>query len=180
MIIWVEECIFFKIDALFLVLGTLIPYYSWEEELRPLSLFLSGKNMTMQDLSTSELLRAERSPSGSSSIRRSSRRTGGGGRNRGCRLRSHPINVRDLGLGYDSEEVVLFRYCSGTCKLARNDYHEVLNHLVQEGIIVPKHNDHISQPCCRPILYENLSFLDVHNVWQDLQRVSAAECSCLG
>ncbi|KAK9404349.1 artemin [Crotalus adamanteus] len=72
-----------------------------------------GENMTMQDLSTSELLRAERSPSGSSSIRRSSRRAGGGGRSRSCRLRSHPINVRDLGLGYDSEEVVLFSQVVG-------------------------------------------------------------------
>ncbi|XP_039179255.1 artemin [Crotalus tigris] len=139
-----------------------------------------GENMTMQDLSTSELLRAERSPSGSSSIRRSSRRAGGGGRSRSCRLRSHPINVRDLGLGYDSEEVVLFRYCSGTCRLARTDYHEVLNHLVRQGIIVPKHNDYISQPCCQPIRYENLSFLDAHNVWQNLQDISAAECSCRG
>ncbi|NXV39720.1 PSPN protein, partial [Rissa tridactyla] len=37
-----------------------------------------------------------------------------GGRGR-CGLRALAVRVRELGLGYPSEETVLFRYCGGGC-----------------------------------------------------------------
>ncbi|XP_063153851.1 artemin [Candoia aspera] len=137
-----------------------------------------GENMTIQELSTSELLRAERSPSSSSSARKGSRRAGRGNRGRYCRLHSLRMKVRDLGLGYDSDEVVKFKYCSGSCQRTRTNYDLTLSHLIKQHAIVP--GPHSSQPCCRPTRYENFSFMDVHNVWKTLDKVSAAECGCVG
>ncbi|KAM6457471.1 artemin isoform 1-T1 [Liasis olivaceus] len=140
-----------------------------------------GENMTIQELSTSELLRAERSPSSSSSARKGSRKSGSN-RGRYCRLRSLRMKVRDLGLGYDSDEVVKFKYCSGSCQRTRTNYDLTLSHLIEQHAIVPGPHDHspFSQPCCRPTRYENFSFMDVHNVWKTLDKVSAAECGCVG
>ncbi|XP_070604953.1 artemin [Erythrolamprus reginae] len=134
----------------------------------------NGKNMTIQDLSTSKFRRAERSRSRSSNGKRNSRRTGNGP----CRLYSRYMHVRDLGLGYDTEEVILFKYCSGTCHTTNYDI--VLNYVMQRGIVEPRHKNFVSEPCCRPVRFENFSFLDVYNVWQSVYRGSAAECDCVG
>uniref|UniRef100_A0A2D4IGG5 TGF-beta family profile domain-containing protein n=1 Tax=Micrurus lemniscatus lemniscatus TaxID=129467 RepID=A0A2D4IGG5_MICLE len=134
-----------------------------------------GKNVTMQDLSTSRLLKTVRSPSRSKSAKRNSRRFGNGP----CRLHSRTINVQDLGLGYQTEEVVLFKYCSGTCESYRTNYDHILNYIIQQGLI-PEKKNFISKPCCRPVQFENFSFLDIFNVWQNVEKGSAAACDCVG
>ncbi|XP_026521511.1 artemin [Notechis scutatus] len=134
-----------------------------------------GKNVAMQDLSTSELLGTSHSPSHSRNARRNSRRSGKGP----CRLHSRALNVQDLGLGYKTEEVVLFKYCSGSCDSYRTNYDQVMNYITQQGL-VPVEKNFMSKPCCRPVLFENFSFLDIYNVWQNVEKGSAAACGCVG
>ncbi|XP_058033611.1 artemin [Ahaetulla prasina] len=133
-----------------------------------------GKNITMRDLSTSEFLRAERSPSRSSHARKKNRKTANGP----CSLHRRSILVRNMGLGYETDEVVSFNYCSGTC--TRTNYDVILSYLTQEGTIGPKRKDFVSQPCCRPTQYENFSFLDKHLVWHTVFDGSAVACGCMG
>lgn len=128
----------------------------------------------MRDLSASEFLRAERSPSRSGNARKSFRRSANGP----CRIHRRSVHVRNLGLGYETEEVVSFNYCSGSC--TRTNYDVVLNYIMQNGILGPRNSNFVSEPCCRPIKYENFSFLDVYNVWQTVHEGSAAQCGCVG
>uniref|UniRef100_U3KL03 TGF-beta family profile domain-containing protein n=2 Tax=Ficedula albicollis TaxID=59894 RepID=U3KL03_FICAL len=44
------------------------------------------------------------------------------GRHKPCQLRQLEVSVSELGLGYESEETVLFRYCSGSCEAAARSY----------------------------------------------------------
>lgn len=88
------------------------------------------------------------------------------------------MQVRDLGLGYDSEEFVVFKYCVGTCMSARKNYDLVLKKVMENGSI-PSHMVS-SQPCCRPTHYEAVSFMDAKTTWKTIRRLSAANCSCVG
>ncbi|KAF6729224.1 Artemin [Oryzias melastigma] len=52
-----------------------------------------------------------------------------------CGLRSVLLQVRDLGLGYDSDESVLFKYCSGSCPHTRSNHDLTLNNLLLSGLL---------------------------------------------
>ncbi|XP_033029752.1 persephin [Lacerta agilis] len=94
---------------------------------------------------------------------------------RECRLRSLQVRVKDLGLGYSSEETILFKFCSGSCPKARSNHDLTLSALLQRSEI-PAMGD----PCCRPTHYEDVAFLDDRHQWQEVEQLSAAACSCVG
>ncbi|XP_060087648.1 CMP-N-acetylneuraminate-beta-1,4-galactoside alpha-2,3-sialyltransferase isoform X2 [Heteronotia binoei] len=138
-----------------------------------------GDNMTLQGLSSSELLRAERSPSGSSRGKKGSNKERRKNRNRHCRLHSLTVKVQDLGLGFESEEIVRFSYCAGSCDSVRTNYDLTLQNLVEIDILM--RDKHLSSnPCCRPVRYEVVSFMDAQNAWHTVDNLSAAECRCVG
>uniref|UniRef100_A0A8C3S798 Artemin n=1 Tax=Chelydra serpentina TaxID=8475 RepID=A0A8C3S798_CHESE len=98
-----------------------------------------------------------------------------------CTVRRLMVKVRDLGLGFDSDEIVPFKYCSGSCHRIRSNYDLTLATLLQEKAIKPGPLGHVaSHPCCRPTRYEAVSFMNVHNTWQTVEKLSAAECKCIG
>ncbi|XP_047442396.1 neurturin isoform X2 [Mugil cephalus] len=97
---------------------------------------------------------------------------------RDCNLEKKQMRVRDLGLGYDSDEIILFKYCVGTCHSSRKNYDLALKALMDNGSISNKKVS--SQPCCRPIRYETVSFMDTQTTWQTIKWLSAANCSCVG
>uniref|UniRef100_A0A8D0DY45 Artemin n=1 Tax=Salvator merianae TaxID=96440 RepID=A0A8D0DY45_SALMN len=141
-----------------------------------------GENVTLQGLNNPELLRAERSPLKSGRGRKNNKRSRNGNR-RYCSLRSLRVKVRDLGLGFESDEVVRFKYCSGSCQRTRTNYDVTLSWLLQERAteFEPHERDLPSaHPCCRPTRFEDFSFMDVHNAWQAVAQISAAECGCVG
>ncbi|XP_070765085.1 neurturin [Enoplosus armatus] len=95
-----------------------------------------------------------------------------------CHLEKKEMRVRDLGLGYDSDEIVLFKYCVGTCHSSRKNYDLALKALMDNGSISGKKVS--SHPCCRPTRYETVSFMDTQTTWQTIKWISAANCSCVG
>ncbi|XP_051233829.1 neurturin isoform X2 [Dicentrarchus labrax] len=97
---------------------------------------------------------------------------------RDCHLEKKEMRVKDLGLGYDSDEIVLFKYCVGTCHSSRKNYDLALKALMANGSISGKNVS--SHPCCRPIRYETVSFMDTQTTWQTIKWLSAANCSCVG
>ncbi|XP_060938352.1 persephin-like [Limanda limanda] len=99
-----------------------------------------------------------------------------------CGLRSILLQVRDLGLGYDSDESVLFKYCSGTCPRVRSNHDLTLSNLLVSGVLphpAPGDQWH-STPCCRPTHHEDMAFLDNSHRWHKVEKLSAAGCSCVG
>nr|XP_014342913.1 PREDICTED: persephin [Latimeria chalumnae] len=91
------------------------------------------------------------------------------------------LRVKDLGLGYDSEEMVLFKYCSGSCPTARTNHDLTLSVLLQRSEIPVLAEEKIfSDPCCRPTQYEDVAFLDDSHRWHKVEKLSAAACSCVG
>uniref|UniRef100_A0A2K5TQY9 Artemin n=1 Tax=Macaca fascicularis TaxID=9541 RepID=A0A2K5TQY9_MACFA len=99
----------------------------------------------------------------------------------GCRLRSQLVPVRALGLGHRSDELVRFRFCSGSCRRARSPHDLSLASLLGAGALRPPPGSRpISQPCCRPTRYEAVSFMDVNSTWRTVDRLSATACGCLG
>ncbi|XP_067894145.1 uncharacterized protein [Heterodontus francisci] len=131
--------------------------------------------------------RYERSPGGSHQGAKPSRRNRPKGSrkskrgNQGCHINSLRVKVGDLGLGYKSDEIVLFKYCSGNCPRSRSNYDLTLSKLLKKnGILSGSNAKVISHPCCRPSKYEDVTFLDVQNQWQRVKRLSAAECMCMG
>ncbi|XP_025019661.1 persephin [Python bivittatus] len=92
-----------------------------------------------------------------------------------CRLRSLLVRIKDLGLGYNSEETILFKYCSGTCPKAHSNHDMTLSILLQKSEIPA-----LGNPCCRPTHYENVAFLDDSHQWHEVEKLSASACSCLG
>ncbi|XP_066548783.1 artemin [Amia ocellicauda] len=98
---------------------------------------------------------------------------------RDCRLRTKTLRVRDLGLGYESDEIVRFKYCAGSCQSKRTEYDLTLNALMKNGLIKSKEKVS-SHPCCRPTGYEAVTFMDIKNDWQSVKNVSAKECNCVG
>ncbi|XP_068545798.1 artemin isoform X2 [Anas acuta] len=147
---------------------------------------LHGDNVTTGALGATELaedllLRAERSPPGIGKAKKGMRKPSRGARGHNCHIRNLMVKVRDLGLGFNSDEIVLFKYCSGSCHRARSNYDLTLGSLLRQQLIVPGPQERIlSHPCCRPTRYEAVSFMDVQNTWQTVEKLSAAECSCIG
>ncbi|XP_053440023.1 persephin [Nycticebus coucang] len=91
-----------------------------------------------------------------------------------CQLWSLTLPVAELGLGYASEEKVIFRYCAGRCPLgARTQHGLVLGRLRGQG---RAHGG----PCCLPTHYADVTFLDDRHHWQRLPQLSAAACGCGG
>ncbi|XP_009983584.1 PREDICTED: artemin-like [Tauraco erythrolophus] len=125
------------------------------------------------------LLRAERSPPGASKAKKGQRKSSRGARGRNCHIRNLMVKVRDLGLGFNSDEIVLFKYCSGSCHRARSNYDLTLGSLLRQEMR-RRRDRAVSPPCCRPTRYEAVSFMDVQNTWQTVEKLSAAECSCIG
>uniref|UniRef100_G3U350 Artemin n=1 Tax=Loxodonta africana TaxID=9785 RepID=G3U350_LOXAF len=99
----------------------------------------------------------------------------------GCRLRAQLVPVRALGLGYSSDELVRFRFCSGSCRRARSPHDLSLASLLRAGVLrLPPGSRPVSQPCCRPTSYEAVSFMDVNSTWRTVDSLSATACGCLG
>jgi len=104
---------------------------------------------------------------------------------RDCRVEKREMKVRDLGLGFDSDEIVLFKFCVGSCQSLRTNYDLALNALLQNGVLLqngsllPRRRVS-SQPCCRPDRYEPVSFMDAQTTWRTIQSLSAASCMCMG
>ncbi|XP_005371168.1 persephin [Microtus ochrogaster] len=91
-----------------------------------------------------------------------------------CQLWSLTLPVAELGLGYASEEKVIFRYCAGSCpREARTQHSLVLARLRGQG------RAH-GRPCCQPTSYADVTFLDDRHRWQQLPQLSAAACGCGG
>ncbi|XP_059425939.1 persephin-like [Carassius carassius] len=96
-----------------------------------------------------------------------------------CALHSILLQVRDLGLGYDSDETVLFKYCSGTCPRLASNHDLTLTNLLQSGVLQYAGHWH-HQPCCRPTHHEDIAFLDNLHRWHKVEKLSAAACVCMG
>ncbi|XP_077082852.1 persephin [Siphateles boraxobius] len=96
-----------------------------------------------------------------------------------CALHSILLQVRDLGLGYDSDETVLFKYCSGTCPRLASNHDLTLTNLLQSGTLQYTGHWH-HQPCCRPTHHEDIAFLDNLHRWHKVEKLSAAACVCMG
>ncbi|XP_005081417.1 neurturin [Mesocricetus auratus] len=97
---------------------------------------------------------------------------------RPCGLRELEVSVSELGLGYTSDETVLFRYCAGACEAAVRIYDLGLRRLRQRRRVRKERVR--AHPCCRPTAYEDeVSFLDVHSRYHTLQELSARECACV-
>lgn len=91
------------------------------------------------------------------------------------------MRVRDLGLGYDSDEIVLFKFCVGSCQSSRTNYDLALKRLLANGSLPQYTTRKVStRPCCRPDRYEPVSFMDAQTTWRTIQSLSAASCMCMG
>uniref|UniRef100_A0A8C3U933 Neurturin n=1 Tax=Catharus ustulatus TaxID=91951 RepID=A0A8C3U933_CATUS len=112
-------------------------------------------------------------------------RAGAGGRSKRARARHKPcelrqleVSVSELGLGYESDETVLFRYCSGTCEAAVRSYDLSLKSMRSRRKI--RKEKIRARPCCRPLSYDDdVSFLDAYNRYYTVNELSAKECGCV-
>ncbi|TNM98451.1 neurturin-like [Takifugu flavidus] len=109
------------------------------------------------------------------------RRTKRARRPKPCSLRELELTVSELGLGYDSDETVLLRYCSGKCTAHRQNYDITMEHMTRTGFKKKGRKDKVSNgPCCRPTAYEKeFSFLDNKSRYHTVQNVSAKNCGCV-
>ncbi|KAJ8011474.1 hypothetical protein DPEC_G00058590 [Dallia pectoralis] len=124
--------------------------------------------------SREKMQKDQKSPERSEKARRRRKRR----RLRPCALRQVEVTVGELGLGYHSDETLLFRYCSGRCNTRRHNYDITLEHMRKAGLIDSDELVRYS-PCCRPITYEkDISFLDNSSKYHTVQEVSARECRC--
>ncbi|KAM3865998.1 uncharacterized protein ACN63O_009645 [Diretmus argenteus] len=100
---------------------------------------------------------------------------------RDCRVEKREMRVRDLGLGFDSDEIVLFKFCVGSCQSSRANYDLALKALLENGSLPRRTARKVSShPCCRPDRYEPVSFMDAQTRWMTIQSLSAASCMCMG
>ncbi|XP_051907662.1 glial cell line-derived neurotrophic factor [Hippocampus zosterae] len=96
---------------------------------------------------------------------------------RGCLLKEVHLNVTDLGLGYQTKEELIFRYCSGPCAEAETNYDKILSNLSHGNKL---DRDAPSRTCCRPVAFDDdLSFLDDNVVYHTLKKHSAKRCACV-
>ncbi|KAM3866318.1 neurturin-like [Diretmus argenteus] len=109
------------------------------------------------------------------------RRTKRARRPKPCSLREVELTVSELGLGYESDEILLFRYCSGKCAGHRRNYDITMERMRRSGFSKKGRKDKVSNgPCCRPIAYEeDVSFLDNNSRYHTIQEVSAQACGCV-
>ncbi|KAE8291108.1 Artemin Precursor [Larimichthys crocea] len=100
---------------------------------------------------------------------------------RDCRVEKKEMRVRDLGLGFDSDEIVLFKFCVGSCQSSRTNYDLALKALLENGSLPRRTTRKVSNhPCCRPDRYEPVSFMDAQTTWRTIPSLSAASCMCMG
>ncbi|XP_021155703.2 neurturin isoform X2 [Columba livia] len=110
--------------------------------------------------------------------RAGSRRKRARARHKPCALQELEVSVSELGLGYESDETVLFRYCSGTCEAAVRSYDLSLKSMRSRRRI--KKEKVRARPCCRPLAYDDdVSFLDAYNRYYTVNELSAKECGCV-
>lgn len=109
------------------------------------------------------------------------RRTKRARRPKRCTLRKLQLTVSDLALGYNSDETVVLRYCSGKCEEHRQTYDVVMKHMMAVVFQKKERRDKVSNgPCCRPTAFEkDFSFLDNNGRYHTLQNVSAKNCGCV-
>ena len=88
--------------------------------------------------------------------------------------------MRDLGLGYDADETVLFKYCGGACERVRSNHDLTRAHLLLGGVLPRPGPSGVGGPCCRPTHHEDLAFLDNAHRWHKVEKLLAAGCSCVG
>ncbi|TST47728.1 Artemin [Bagarius yarrelli] len=106
---------------------------------------------------------------------------GRGQSSRDCHLERREMRVRDLGMGYDSDEIVLFKFCVGWCQSARGNYDAALRALLTNGSLPKQTARKVSmRPCCRPTAYKSVSFMDTSTTWRTIENVSALDCKCVG
>ncbi|XP_076876881.1 glial cell line-derived neurotrophic factor [Brachyhypopomus gauderio] len=99
------------------------------------------------------------------------------GQGRGCLLKEIHLNVTDLGLGYQTKEELIFRYCSGPCYDSETNYDKILNNLSHNRKL---DKESPSQICCRPVAFDDdLSFLDDNLEYHTLKKHSAKKCACI-
>ncbi|KAL4660848.1 glial cell line-derived neurotrophic factor-like isoform X1 [Arapaima gigas] len=109
--------------------------------------------------------------------RRARGRQRGRGAGSGCVLKQLHLNVTDLGLGYQTKEELIFKYCSGPCTDSEANYDRILNNLVHSKKL---EQDMPARACCRPIAFDDdLSFLDDNLTYHTLRRHSAKKCACV-
>ncbi|TRY64566.1 hypothetical protein DNTS_033866 [Danionella cerebrum] len=96
---------------------------------------------------------------------------------RGCLLKEIHLNVSDLGLGYRTSEELIFRYCSGPCIDAENNYDKILLNL---SVSRKLDKDSPARTCCRPVAFDDdISFLDDSLEYHTLKKHSAKKCACV-
>ncbi|KAL4658853.1 hypothetical protein GN956_G3316 [Arapaima gigas] len=98
-----------------------------------------------------------------------------------CSLRHVDVTVSELGLGYQSDETLRFKYCSGGCSLHRRNYDITLEYMKNVGLLkADKGSKPRDKPCCRPTEYDDdISFLDNKNKYHTIHNVSARQCGCV-
>ncbi|XP_017350517.1 glial cell line-derived neurotrophic factor [Ictalurus punctatus] len=105
-----------------------------------------------------------------------------------CSLHQVVLTVSELGLGYESDETVRFRYCRGKCNRRLGNYDMVLKNVIMsktsEKDITTKGGTAKTERapyirCCRPTKYENMSFFDNKAKFFTIQDVSARKCGCV-
>uniref|UniRef100_G3PX72 Neurturin n=1 Tax=Gasterosteus aculeatus TaxID=69293 RepID=G3PX72_GASAC len=141
------------------------------------SMFQSFTEGELQHVVETLLDRKRRKSLGDNQARRTKRAR----RPKSCSLRQLELTVTELGFGYESDETVVLRYCSGKCTAHRKNYDLAMKHMMQTGFRLKGRRDKVSNgPCCRPTAFEkNISFLDNKNRYQTLQNVSATNCGCV-
>ncbi|XP_057714351.1 neurturin [Corythoichthys intestinalis] len=98
-----------------------------------------------------------------------------------CHVEKREMKVRDLGLGFDSDEIILFKFCVGSCQSSRTNYDLALKTLLKNGSLPRRTARKVStHPCCRPERYEPVSFMDAQTTWRTITSLSAASCICMG
>ncbi|XP_035269214.1 neurturin-like [Anguilla rostrata] len=99
-------------------------------------------------------------------------------RQNSCSLKHKVVTVSQLGLGHDSNEELRFQYCSGRCMGQRKNYDVALNTMRKNGVIENAKARH--KPCCRPTVYDDISFFDDMNFkYYTLRNLTARECGCV-
>ncbi|XP_062869419.1 neurturin [Trichomycterus rosablanca] len=98
-----------------------------------------------------------------------------------CSLHDVEVTVSQLGLGYVSDETVLFRYCSGKCVASRSNYDLALRFLKRNHLLTRGSGDRARHvPCCRPTAFEpDIAFLDNRNGYNTIHEIFAQECGCV-
>ncbi|XP_035491524.1 neurturin [Scophthalmus maximus] len=109
------------------------------------------------------------------------RRTKRARRPKPCSVRELEVTVSELGLGYESDETVMLRYCSGKCTAQRHNYDITMEHMMRTGFRKKGRRDKVGNgPCCRPTAFEkDFSFLDNRSRYHTVQNVSAKNCGCV-